>query len=141
MCQPATIRTPGVRHGSVAGRGRARSVGVTLTRAVAAALLAAAAAAPAVADVVARGERLVRVHCGGCHAVGRADDSPLTDAPPLRAMFGAYPPAHLAEALAEGIVTGHPGMPEFRFAPAEIDAVVAYLEQLSRPAARRRPAE
>jgi len=141
MFEPATIRAPGERNGGVAPRGRSRPVGVALRRAIAAALVVAAAVTPALADVVARGERLVRVHCGDCHAVGRTDDSPLTDAPPLRAMFGAYPPAHLAEALAEGIVTGHAGMPEFRFAPGEIEAVIAYLDQLSRPAARRRPAE
>jgi hypothetical protein len=41
-----------------------------------------------------------------------------------------YPPQDLAEALAEGISTGHPDMPEFVFQPAEIEAIVAYLNHL-----------
>ncbi len=141
MFELASMSARATRDGGGARCGRSRRAGVVLRRAIAAAVVVTAAAAPAVADVAARGERLVRAHCGNCHAVGRTDESPLVDAPPLRAMFGAYPPAHLAEALAEGIVTGHAGMPEFRFAPDEIDAVIAYLEQLTRPAPRRRPAE
>jgi mono/diheme cytochrome c family protein len=136
----ATIRGPAEREGRGGRCGTARAAAAPAC-AVAAALVAAAAAAPAAADVVARGERLVRAHCGDCHGVERADVSPLAAAPPLRTLFGVYPPAYLAEALAEGIVTGHAGMPEFRFAPAEIDAVIAYLDHLTRPAPRRRPAE
>ncbi len=90
---------------------------------------------------VARGERLVTAECGDCHAVGRDDASPMAAAPPLRMLFDAYPPAYLAEALAEGIVVGHADMPEFRFTPDEIDAVVAYLEELTAPVPRRRPRE
>jgi len=89
----------------------------------------------------ARGERLVAAECGGCHAVGREDASPMAEAPPLRMLFGAYPPAYLAEALAEGIVVGHADMPEFQLAPDQIDAVLAYLEDLTSPVPRRRPRE
>jgi hypothetical protein len=42
-----------------------------------------------------------------------------------------YPPENLAEALAEGIVSGHPDMPEFVFEPAEIEAILAYLGALT----------
>jgi mono/diheme cytochrome c family protein len=103
------------------------------------ALVAADERAPA--TEAARGEQLVTAACGDCHAVRRDDVSPMAAAPPLRTLFGAYPPAHLAEALAEGIVVGHAGMPEFRLAPEEIDAVVAYLEELITPVPRRRPHE
>jgi mono/diheme cytochrome c family protein len=41
-----------------------------------------------------------------------------------------YPPDQLAEALAEGIMSGHPDMPEFTFEPAEIEAIVGYLATL-----------
>ncbi len=41
-----------------------------------------------------------------------------------------YPPANLAEPLAEGIMSGHPDMPEFVFEPDEIDAIIGYLEWL-----------
>jgi hypothetical protein len=38
----------------------------------------------------------------------------------------------LAEALAEGILTGHPDMPEMSFSPAEVDALIAHLRSLER---------
>ena len=38
-------------------------------------------------------------------------------APPFRLLPQRYPVEHLAEALAEGIVTGHPAMPQFKFHP------------------------
>jgi cytochrome c len=41
-----------------------------------------------------------------------------------------YPPENLAEALAEGIVSGHPDMPEYVLSPEEIEAVMAYLHTL-----------
>jgi len=41
-----------------------------------------------------------------------------------------YPVSDLEEALAEGILSGHPAMPEFAFEPDEIDAIIAYLESL-----------
>jgi len=51
-------------------------------------------------------------------------------APPFIDVVKRYPPATLAEALAEGISTGHPDMPEFVFAPDEIGHLIAYLESL-----------
>ena len=42
-----------------------------------------------------------------------------------------YPAESIEEALAEGIVSGHPDMPEFVFEPPEIDAIFAYLDSLS----------
>jgi mono/diheme cytochrome c family protein len=43
---------------------------------------------------------------------------------------------HLEEALAEGIVTAHPDMPEFVFSAEEASDIVAYLESL--PAGKMR---
>jgi mono/diheme cytochrome c family protein len=37
----------------------------------------------------------------------------------------------LEEALAEGISTGHPDMPEFVADPDQIDAILAYIESLN----------
>jgi mono/diheme cytochrome c family protein len=34
--------------------------------------------------------------------------------------------------LAEGIVTGHPAMPEFRLEPDQIGDIIAYLKSLER---------
>jgi hypothetical protein len=52
------------------------------------------------------------------------------NAPPLRTLAERYPVAGLADAFALGIMTGHPGMPEFRLSRAQIEAVVAYLESI-----------
>lgn len=36
----------------------------------------------------------------------------------------------LAEALAEGIMTGHPDMPVFTFTARQADQIIAYLEAI-----------
>ena len=77
-----------------------------------------------------RGETLVRRHCGGCHAVDHAGASPEPAAPPLRELNRRYEPEMLAEALAEGILTGHPLMPEFRFPPEDVGAIIDYLDSI-----------
>jgi hypothetical protein len=38
----------------------------------------------------------------------------------------------LEEALAEGIVSGHPTMPEFRLDPGQIQDLISYLKTLER---------
>jgi cytochrome c len=77
-----------------------------------------------------RGEMLVVRHCGGCHAVGAAGASPEPAAPPFRELHRRYDPEMLAEALAEGLLTGHPMMPEFRFPPDDVRAVIRYLQSI-----------
>src|SRR3954469_17618746 len=74
---------------------------------------------------VERGRAFVEENCARCHAVGRTGDSPLPQAPRLRDLHRRYPVENLAEAFAEGIVTGHPGMPEFVLDPAQIDDLIA----------------
>ncbi|CAN0592144.1 unnamed protein product, partial [Ectocarpus sp. 12 AP-2014] len=87
----------------------------------------------ALADIdilVETGRALLEPNCGECHAIGMDDESPLAAAPPFHDIALAYDPEFLAEPLAEGIVTGHPDMPEFVFQPDEIDAIIAYLSHL-----------
>lgn len=48
------------------------------------------------------------------------------------AVHQRYPVEHLAEALAEGLVTGHPGKPAFRFDAREVDDIIEYLKSLER---------
>lgn len=79
---------------------------------------------------VARGAALAQAHCASCHAVERAGDSPMAGAPPFRRLSDSYPVANLQEGLAEGLVTAHPGMPQFAFEPDEIRDLIAYLETL-----------
>lgn len=82
------------------------------------------------AEALALGRDLVVSNCGRCHAVGRADDSSNPAAPALRDLWRRYDVEALGEALAEGILTGHPEMPEFRFEPHEIDSILRYLQSL-----------
>ena len=77
-----------------------------------------------------RGRALLEARCGGCHALGRVDASPLRAAPPFREVVRRYPVAHLEEALAEGVVTAHPAMPTFAFEADEVTDVLAYLSSL-----------
>ena len=77
-----------------------------------------------------RGLVIVRTNCSRCHATGKIGDSPLPIAPPFRTLHERYPVEDLQEPLAEGIVTGHPTMPEFRFDPGQVGDIIAYLKSL-----------
>ena len=81
---------------------------------------------------VQRGQAFAQANCGFCHAVGRFGDGPLKIAPPFRTLHMRYPVEHLAEALAEGITTGHPTMPQFQLDPAQINDLISYLRTLER---------
>ena len=74
-----------------------------------------------------RGEGVLTTNCSRCHAVGRTGDSTHPEAPPFRTLGQRYPIEVLAEALAEGLSSGHPDMPEFRFEVDDVDAILAYL--------------
>ncbi len=99
---------------------------------IAAAVLVLLAVQPAMARNRAadRGFDYARRNCAMCHAIGASGQSPNAMAPPFRELHKRYPVDNLAEALAEGILTGHPQMPEFRLSPAEIDDLIAYLKTL-----------
>lgn len=78
-----------------------------------------------------RGEGLVAMKCGGCHAIGSERVSPHDGAPPLRDIADRYPAESLEEALAEGIMVGHDAvMPTFELPSDEIADIVAYLHTL-----------
>jgi cytochrome c len=82
------------------------------------------------ASPAARGESLLTTNCGRCHAVGRTGASPHPAAPPFRTLSRKYKIEGLSEALAEGLSTGHPDMPEFVFAPEEVGAIIDYLQSI-----------
>jgi len=102
----------------------------------------AAAALVLVAGIVAgaqglspseqRGQAFMLTNCSRCHAIGKAGDSPLAIAPPFRTLHTRYPVDSLQEALVEGIMTGHPTMPEFRLDPGEARDVISYLKTLEK---------
>lgn len=77
-----------------------------------------------------KGQALVLRNCGMCHATGRVGTSPDPHAPPFRNLHERYDVENLGEALAEGILTGHPAMPEFRFEPDEVISIIRYLKSI-----------
>lgn len=84
---------------------------------------------------VADGRQLAEVNCSACHAIGASGESLHPMAPPFRTLSRAYPVESLSEALAEGILVGHSDMPEFQLEPAEIDAILAYIQSVQEPRA------
>lgn len=93
-------------------------------------LLLSAAQAHADDAQLKRGETLLSRACARCHAVGRSGDSPRPDAPAFRTLGSRYPIDALEEALGEGIVSGHPDMPEFSFDAPDVGAIIAYLKSI-----------
>lgn len=79
-----------------------------------------------------RGFVFARIHCAQCHAIDKFSESPLKIAPAFRTLHQKYPVENLEEALAEGISTGHPTMPEFRLEVDQIADFIAFLKTLER---------
>jgi mono/diheme cytochrome c family protein len=77
------------------------------------------------------GRKLVEQNCSRCHAMTPTDKSSHPDAPPFRTLSKRYPIEDLAEALAEGILTGHPEMPEFVATPEQVGAIIAYIRSIN----------
>lgn len=79
---------------------------------------------------IAEGRRLAEIHCARCHDIGAEGDSRHPSAPRFRMLSLNYPVTALEEAFGEGILVGHPAMPEFRLEPAQIDHLLAYIESV-----------
>jgi cytochrome c len=97
---------------------------------VLATLVPVAAAHAEDAGLVRQGEALVSKECGRCHGVGRTDASRHPQAPVFRSLSKRYPIESLEEALGEGIISGHPDMPEFQFDADDVGAIIAYLKSI-----------
>ncbi len=83
-------------------------------------------------DAAARGHALVMRDCSPCHSVAGPGPSPVADAPAFSTLSQRYPVEFLAEALAEGIMVNHESieMPQFRYEPDEVGAIIAHLEKV-----------
>jgi cytochrome c len=93
-------------------------------------IIAAFSVPPSLASNAEQGKRLALTYCARCHATDKVSPSPLKIAPPFRTLHERYPVGMLEESLAEGIVTGHPTMPEFRFDGDQIGNFIAFLKTL-----------
>jgi len=78
-----------------------------------------------------RGQAIAQRLCAKCHAVEKTGTSPHKDAPPFRTFASKWPLESLEEALAEGIVTGHPDMPAFAFGPQDIASLIDHLHDIA----------
>lgn len=79
---------------------------------------------------VQRGRVIASTYCAECHSIDRIGPSPLSIAPPFRELHKRYPVDTLAEALVEGIMTGHPSMPVFAFEVDQANNLIAFLQSL-----------
>jgi mono/diheme cytochrome c family protein len=87
------------------------------------------AATPGAGDPV-EGRRLAEINCARCHAIGATGESAHAMAPPFRTLSRNYPVNALEEAFAEGVLVGHPIMPEFRLEPAQIEDLLNYIQSV-----------
>jgi mono/diheme cytochrome c family protein len=79
---------------------------------------------------VTAGRVIAETYCAVCHAIGPSGESPRQGAPKFRELARRFPVENLEEALAEGITTGHPDMPEFEMTPEEIGVFLVYLKSI-----------
>jgi cytochrome c len=90
-----------------------------------------AAAAPCNAAPNAQaGKAFAQANCSHCHSIDKVTRSTLAIAPPFRTLHERYPVESLEEALGEGIVTGHPSMPEFKLDPGQVGDFISFLKSL-----------
>jgi cytochrome c len=92
--------------------------------------LTASSSAYADAESIRRGEAFARAKCSYCHSIDKVSRSPRREAPPFRTLHKQYPVETLEDALAEGMSTGHPRMPEFRLDPGQIGDFISFLKSL-----------
>ena len=100
-------------------------------------LLLAGSVAPGAADepnpLARQGKSLAEAMCGGCHAIGSTGNSPHASAPPFRRFGNVIDLDAFMERLREGLMTGHPDMPAFRFTREDARALVAYVRTVQGP--------
>jgi mono/diheme cytochrome c family protein len=82
---------------------------------------------------VQAGKAFAQANCSHCHSIDKSTPSTLAIAPPFRTLHQKYPVESLEEALSEGIMTGHPAMPEFRLDPGQIGDFIVFLKSLEQP--------
>jgi cytochrome c len=86
--------------------------------------------ASATEQSVRRGKAIAVTKCSRCHSIEAEGRSPRAAAPPFRTLHKQYPVETLEDALAEGMSTGHPRMPEFRLEPDQVGDFINFLKSL-----------
>src|SRR5438132_7207278 len=80
-----------------------------------------------------RGRALAERMCSQCHAIGARGQSPHVGAPAFRALDRRVDLDSFMERLREGLTSGHPDMPTFRFTREDARAFVLYLRSIQAP--------
>lgn len=83
-------------------------------------------------DSVALGKELAELNCTTCHNIEKTGESPFAAAPPFRTIPQKYDPSELEEAFVEGIVVGHPAMPEWEMTPEQAAALTEFIASLAK---------
>jgi len=76
------------------------------------------------------GMALAERMCGSCHAIGKTGASPHPPAPAFRALGDRVDLDDFAHRLRQGLASGHPDMPTFRFTREDARALTAYLRSI-----------
>jgi mono/diheme cytochrome c family protein len=77
------------------------------------------------------GEAILDSKCGRCHSLRASGESPLPQAPPLRAIYLKYPIDQLESGFAEGMGSKHYDMPQIPFSHAQVAAILSYLGSIT----------
>ena len=80
-----------------------------------------------------QGRALAERMCSACHAVGRRGKSPHVGAPPFRELDRRLNLDTFTDRLREGLMSGHPDMPTFRFTREDARALLLYLRSIQAP--------
>jgi mono/diheme cytochrome c family protein len=83
-------------------------------------------------ESVAAGHDIAERLCSRCHAITGSGPSPVKAAPAFSGIGRRMKIDDLAEALAEGILTGHGPveMPEIVLEPEEIESLLGYMHSI-----------
>lgn len=97
-------------------------------------LVAAIAASQAWSSepLIQSGRAIAEANCARCHSIEKMGESPFVPAPPFRVIARMYKASDLEEALVEGIVVGHPAMPEFQLTGEQAAALSSFIDSLGR---------
>jgi tetratricopeptide (TPR) repeat protein len=88
------------------------------------------------ARLVREGQALVEASCSRCHAIGATGASPNPKAPEFRTLQQRHPVMALREPLSRGIAAQHDEMPKFALKHTDIDAIIAYINDMPATAKR-----
>ncbi len=80
-----------------------------------------------------RGRALAERMCSRCHAVGGSGSSPHSAAPAFRTLNRRVDLDFFINRLRDGLTSGHPDMPMFRFTREDARALTAYLRSIQAP--------